>query len=126
MSMEQGRLLELIQRSRQGDPQAQEELVEAVQNRVYYHCRKMLKKEEDALDATQDVLLVMITSLDKLKEPAAFWGWVNGITANRCRHLLTAPHQEWQIPENEEGESLLDSLENLDEGLLPRKALDDG
>ena len=42
MSMEQGRLLELIQRSRQGDRQAQEELVEAVQNRVYYHCRKML------------------------------------------------------------------------------------
>ena len=126
MSIEQKTLLELIQRSRQGDRQAQEELVEAVQNRVYYHCRKMLKKEEDALDATQDVLLVMITSLDKLKESAAFWGWVNGITANRCRHLLTAPHQEWQIPENEEGESLLDSLENLDESLVPEKALDDG
>ena len=126
MSIEQKTLLELIQRSRQGDRQAQEELVEAVQNRIYYHCRKMLKKEEDALDATQDVLLVMITSLDKLKESAAFWGWVNGITANRCRHLLTAPHQEWQIPENEEGESLLDSLENLDESLVPEKALDDG
>lgn len=75
-------------------------------------------------DATQDVLIVMITSLDKLKEPAAFWGWVNGITANRCRHLLSSHHKEWQIPEDEEGNSMLDSMENLDEQLVPEKALD--
>lgn len=100
--MEQEKLKELIQKSIQEDGAAQETLVLAVQNKVYYHCKKMLKKEEDAQDATQDVLVAMLTSLDKLKEPAAFWGWVNGITANRCRHLLSAPHKEWQIPENEE------------------------
>ncbi len=122
--MEQEKLKELIQKSIQGDGAAQETLVLAVQNKVYYHCKKMLKKEEDAQDATQDVLVAMLTSLDKLKEPAAFWGWVNGITANRCRHLLSAPHKEWQIPENEEGDSLLDSVENLDETLVPEKALD--
>ncbi len=121
---EQGQLLEWIQRSRQGDPEAQEALILAAQNRVYYHCKKMLKQEQDAQDAAQDVLITMITSLDKLKEPAAFWGWVNGITANRCRHLLSAPHKEWQIPEDEEGNSMLDSLENLDEQLVPEKALD--
>lgn len=122
--MEQEKLKDLIQKSIQGDGAAQETLVLAVQNKVYYHCKKMLKKEEDAQDATQDVLVAMLTSLDKLKEPAAFWGWVNGITANRCRHLLSAPHKEWQIPENEEGDSLLDSVENLDETLVPEKALD--
>lgn len=95
-----------------------------VQNRVYYHCKKMLGKEEDAQDAVQDVLITMITSLDKLREPAAFWGWVNGITANRCRHLLCAPHKQWQIPEDEEGNSMLDTMENLDETLVPEKALD--
>lgn len=122
--MEQEKLKDLIQKSIQGDGAAQETLVLAVQNKVYYHCKKMLKKEEDAQDATQDVLVAMLTSLDKLKEPAAFWGWVNGITANRCRHLLSAPHKEWQIPENEEGDSLLDSMENMDETLVPEKALD--
>ena len=122
--MEQEKLLELIRRSREQDPDAQEELVRAAQNRVYYHCKKMLKHEEDARDAAQDVLLTMITNLDKLKEPAAFWGWVNGITANRCRHLLTAPHREWQIPEDEEGNSMLEHVEDLDETLVPDKALD--
>ena len=122
--MEQEKLLELIRRSREQDPDAQEELVRAAQNRVYYHCKKMLKHEEDARDAAQDVLLTMITNLDKLKEPAAFWGWVNGITANRCKHLLTTPHKEWQIPEAEEGNSMLEHVENLDETLVPDKALD--
>ena len=122
--MEQEKLLELIRRSREGDPDAREELVRAAQNRVYYHCKKMLKHEEDARDAAQDVLLTMLTSLDKLKEPAAFWGWVNGITANRCKHLLTTPHKEWQIPEDEEGNSMLESVESLDETLVPDKALD--
>ena len=122
--MDQEKLKDLIQKSIQGDRKAQETLVLAVQNKVYYHCKKMLKKEEAAQDAAQDVLIVMLTSLNKLKEPAAFWGWVNGITANRCRHLLSAPHKEWQIPEDEEGGSLLDGVENLDETLVPEKALD--
>ena len=118
-------LLAWIERARQGDREAQGELVQIVRNRVYYHCKQMLKREEDAQDAAQDVLITMLTSLDKLREPAAFWGWVNGITANRCRHLLSTPHKEWQIPEDEEGNSLLDRLENLDDRLVPEKALDD-
>lgn len=122
--MEQTRLLGLIEKSKAGDRQAQEELVVATQDKVYYHCKKMLKNEQDALDATQDVLITMLTSLDKLKAPAAFFGWVNGITANRCKHLLTQGITEWQIPEDEEGHSLLDTLETLDEASAPHKVLD--
>ena len=124
MKIDEEKLEELIRRSIQGEEEAQEALVQAVQNKVYYHCKKMLKKEEDTQDATQDVLIVMLSSLSKLREPAAFWGWVNGITANRCRHLLSAPHKEWQIPEDEEGVSLLDKAPNLDETLVPEQALD--
>ena len=122
--MEQKKLLKLIQQSKEGNSEAQSTLVREVQNRVYYHCLKMMKNEDDAKDATQDILIAMLTSLDKLREPAAFWGWVNGITANRCKHLLTTPHKEWQIPEDDDGNSMLDSIENIDEQLVPDKALD--
>ena len=64
--MEESNLQELIRRSREGEKEAQNELVKAVQDRVYYHCQKMMKKKEDAEDATQDVLFTMIGSLDKL------------------------------------------------------------
>ncbi len=48
--MEQNQLLELIEKSRAGDPQAQETLVAQAQGQVYCHCKKMLKNEDDALD----------------------------------------------------------------------------
>lgn len=122
--MEQPELISLIERCRAGDPDAQEKLVRETQNKVYYHCRKFLKNEEDAQDAAQDVLIAMITSLDKLREPAAFWGWVNSITARRCKFLLTRGTKEWQIPEDEEGNSMLYSIETLDEQTVPDKAVD--
>ena len=122
--MELQELLALIEACKAGDRQAQEKLVAEAQKRVYFHCKKMLKNEDDALDATQDVLIVMLTGLDKLREPAAFWGWLNGITANRCKHLLTQGTKEWQMPEDEEGNSLLDDVEDLDEQVVPDKALD--
>ena len=96
----------------------------AAQNRVYYHCRKMLKHEEDALDATQEILISMLTRLDRLQDPEAFWGWLSAMTANHCRNVLTRGRREAQIPEDDEGNSLLDAFESLDEQTVPDKALD--
>ena len=114
----------VIRRCLVGEQQAQEELVLAAQNRVYYHCRKMLKHEEDALDATQEILISMLTRLDRLQDPEAFWGWLSAMTANHCRNVLTRGRREAQIPEDDEGNSLLDAFESLDEQAVPDKALD--
>ena len=114
----------VIRRCLSGDQQAQEELVLAAQNRVYYHCWKMLKHEEDALNATQEILISMLTRLDRLQDPEAFWGWLSAMTANHCRNVLTRGRREAQIPEDDEGNSLLDAFESLDEQTVPDKALD--
>lgn len=122
--MERSSMAPIIGRCLSGDSQAQEELVLAVQSRVYYHCLKMLKNEEDALDATQEILISMLTKLDRLQDPEAFWSWLSSITANYCRNLLIRGRRESQIPEDEEGNSLLDAFENLDDQAVPDKALD--
>lgn len=122
--MEQNTLTELVRRCQQGDREAQEKLILATQDHIYYHCRKMLRHEEDALDATQEILISMLQGVDKLREPAAFWGWLNRMIANRCKNLLTRGPKESQIPEDEEGNSLLDTFETLDEQTVPDKALD--
>ena len=122
--MEKTEVVGLIPQCLAGDRSAQESLVLAVQNRVYYHCRKMLKNENDALDATQEVLISMLTKLDTLKEPAAFWGWLSAMTANYCRNSLRRSSREVQIPEDEEGGSILDTFESMDEQAVPDKALD--
>ena len=122
--MEKTEVIALIPRCLAGDPEAQEALVLAVQDRVFYHCKKMLRNEDDALDATQEILISMLTKLDTLKEPAAFWGWLSAMTANYCRNALRRAGREMQIPEDEEGNSLLDTFETLDEQAIPDKALD--
>lgn len=122
--MEKSELSALIRRCQRGDRQARETLILETQDHIYFHCRKMLKNEEDALDATQEILISMLEGLHNLQEPAAFWGWLNQMTANRCKNLLTRGFHENQIPEDEEGNSLLDAYENLDEQTVPDKALD--
>ena len=122
--MEMPSMAPVIRRCLSGDAGAQEELVLAAQNRVYYHCKKMLKHEEDALDATQEILISMLTKLDRLQDPEAFWGWLSAMTANHCRNVLTRGRREAQIPEDDEGNSLLDAFESLDEQTVPDKALD--
>lgn len=123
--MTQPELTAWIQKARDGDRSAQEALILEIQDRVYFHCRKMMKNESDAQDAAQDVLIAVLTGLDKLREPAAFYGWVNGITANRCRHLLSRGSRELQFAEDEDGGSVADNLEELDQAAIPEAALDD-
>lgn len=122
--MKKENLTGLIARCLTGETTAQEELVLAVQDRVYYHCRKMLKDEDRALDLTQDVLMVMLTKLDTLQNPEAFSSWLGGITANLCRNAINRGPREVQIPEDEDGNSLLDTYETLDQQSVPDKVLD--
>ena len=122
--VEKGEVTKLLPGCLAGDRTSQEQLVLLAQKRVYYHCKKMLKQEEDALDATQEILISMLTNLGSLREPAAFWGWLSGITANYCRNVLRRRGREVAIPEDEEGNSLLDQFETQDEQLVPEKALD--
>lgn len=117
---------EILSRCRTGDSAAQEQLVLDTQDRIYYYALKMLRSEQDALDITQEVLITMLTSLDKLQNDGAFYSWIGGITANMCRNALNrGPHKkEVQVVDDEDGNSLFDTFEDIDEQKAPEKALD--
>ena len=117
--MEQTELLELIAKSQSGSRDAQEKLVLAVQNRVYYHCLKTLRNEDDAMDAVQDILISMLGGLNTLRSPESFWAWLNQITCRTCCRRMARQHREVQLLAPEE---LLE--ENLDDQTSPEDALD--
>lgn len=122
--MKQENLEELIEKSRNGDRQSQEKLVLAVQDKVYYHCRKMLKSPEDAMDAAQDILVAMLGSLEKLREPAAFWAWLNRMTSNVCCKRLTQSRREAAFWGEDPAAPLSAPGEDLDDQLVPERVLD--
>lgn len=122
--MEKEQLIELVKKSQAGDPAAVEALLENAYTSVSYQCRKLLKNAQDAEDVTQEVLLTLYKKLDTLQEPAAFWGWLNRITANRCMNALSRTHLDLSFLEDEDGHSVMDDVENEDEQLVPEVALD--
>ena len=122
--MEKADLTALIVKAQAGDQEAMEEILRTAHTSVSYQCRKLLRDPRNAEDATQEVLLTVYTRLGNLKNPAAFWGWLNTTTANRCMDVLRRDNVELQFAEDEEGHSVLDSLEELDEQSVPDKSLD--
>ena len=121
--MDQSELSELIAKCREGDPQAQEQLVLAVQEKVRFHCLRMLRDRDRAEDAAQDILIAMLAGLGSLREPNAFWGWLNQITVRCCRKRRARTIRELRYIQ-EADDALLETLEIQDDQQQPDKRLD--
>ena len=77
----------LARRAREGDREALESLVSAIQGRVYGLALRMLWHPEDARDAAQEILLRIVTRLSTFRGASSFSTWAYRVAAN---HLLTA------------------------------------
>ena len=77
----------VIAAAQAGEAQALEALVRAVQNRVHHLALRMLADPALAQDATQEILIRLVTKLSTFRGEARFSTWVYRIATN---YLLTA------------------------------------
>src|SRR5262245_28571641 len=75
----------LIARAQAGDAAAFERLVTTRIDRCYRLAWSILLDDADAADATQEAFVSAWRQLPRLREPAAFDGWLNRIVANAAR-----------------------------------------
>ena len=80
-------LEDLVERARGGDRQSLERIAEEVQRPVYNLALRMLWHPEDARDATQEILIRVITHLGSFRGDSRFLTWVFRVAAN---YLITA------------------------------------
>ena len=78
-------LVDLVERSRGGDAAALEALIVEVRDPVHRLALRMTACPEDAEDATQEILIKVMTRLDSFRGDAAVTTWVYRVAAN---HLL--------------------------------------
>lgn len=78
-------LLALIEKATAGDGKSLETLILGVQDLVFNLSLRMLGTFADAEDATQDILLKVITHLSTFKKESAFSTWVFSIAVNHLR-----------------------------------------
>lgn len=113
-----------VRAAQQDDAAALDRLLADVQDPVYYTCLKVLHSETAAEDATQEILLNAIRKIKTLKNPAAYIGWVNRITANYLKTLLSKKSREVFLQEDESGRDPFAMFEQVDVETVPEKALD--
>ena len=77
---------QLVEQAREGNEEALEAVVRALQDRIYNLALRMLWHPSDAEDATQEILLKVITRLRQFRQESTFMTWVYQIATN---HLFT-------------------------------------
>ena len=80
--------LELVQRCRQGEPAAYEELYRAHSARLYSLLLRMLGGAEDAEDLLQEVFLQAYRKLDGFRGESSLGTWLYRLAVNQCLDYL--------------------------------------
>lgn len=77
----------LIKQARQGDKDALINLVMAKQNEYYRLALVHTGSPEDAMDALQDMIIILCEKINQLKNEASFYTWSMTILVNCCRKI---------------------------------------
>ena len=87
----------LVTRASEGDQDAWRELVDRYAPLVYTICTRYRLNNHDIEDVGQNVWLLLVEQLGKLREPAALPGWLATTTARECLRVVTATHKSERL-----------------------------
>ncbi len=96
---------ELIQKVKDGNTDAFEELTLKHQTTVYNISLRMLKNEHDAFDVSQDALLKAFINIKKFNGRCAFSTWLYRITVNTCLDYIKKAKKDKHYISLEQGSS---------------------
>src|SRR3989442_11407130 len=113
--MREESLEDLVRRAREGDGESLERLVSGIQDRIYGLSLRMLWHPEDARDATQEILIRIVTRLATFRGESSFSTWTHRVAAN---YLLSARKSRLE----QQGYTFQRFGEELDEGLCDAPA----
>lgn len=78
----------LVERSKKGDRDAFEHLVQLYENKVYTIAYRLMGNHADAADLAQESLIKIYQALPNFRGDASFSTWIYHITVNVCRDEL--------------------------------------
>lgn len=100
-----------------------ETLVEATQDGVYRLALRMLAQPADAEDATQEILIKVLTRLGSYRGEAAVPTWVYRIGVNHLLDRRKTPYEQARLGFTEFGHDLADGLADSADEHQPEAAL---
>jgi RNA polymerase sigma factor (sigma-70 family) len=117
---------DLVDKATAGDKKALETLIVGVQDIVFNLSLRMLGTFADAEDATQDILLKMITHLSSFRGDSSFTTWVFSIAANHLKNYKKHMFARYPLSfeyygddiENGKSKDVPDLTQNVEKGIL--------
>lgn len=100
----------LVSRARDGDATALEGVVLAIQGRVHSLALHMLWHPEDARDATQEILIRVVTHLGTFRGESSFRTWVDRVACNHLRTMRRARMERMELTFDAFAEDLAEGL----------------
>lgn len=91
--------VELIRAAQRSDAVSLGILLERHRALLHALALRMLGREPQAQDAVQDVFVIAVSSIERLREPEAVGAWLRGILRNVC--LMRLREQKGEIPFDE-------------------------
>lgn len=114
-----------VERAKKGDAAAQERILAAIRDAVYYTCYRMLCDADCAADATESIAQKILADIQTLEDPAAFESRVNQLTAAHCSELLRSVDDRFFAGQDETGREPLAPYHTMDEKPVPQLTVEE-
>ncbi|MDQ6422260.1 sigma-70 family RNA polymerase sigma factor [Paenibacillus sp. LHD-117] len=98
----------LVKQAQKGNKEALLQLIIAEQDAYYRLAYSYMRNEHDAMDAMEDMIVMLYEKLDQLQKVDAFYSWSKTILVNRCKTILR--QKERFLPLEDERESSFAAL----------------
>ncbi len=119
-SINNAKLSKYVAKAQRGNKKALEYIVNITGDYIYYYCLTLLCDEDEAVDAVQDIYVILLEKLKTLKNPDAFLGWLKIVTSNYCKNRLARKNPVVSIEEYEN----TDFTEDDDIQINPEKSVE--
>ncbi|GIN90563.1 RNA polymerase sigma factor [Siminovitchia terrae] len=78
----------LVKMAKKGDKEALLQLIMAEKDAYYRLALTYMKNEHDAMDAMEEMILILYEKIEHLKKAEAFYSWSKTILVNLCKSML--------------------------------------
>jgi len=103
-------LTELVERAQGGDRQALEDVLRLISDDVHRLALRMTGCPDDAADATQEILVKVLTRLSTFRRQAAFTTWVHRVAVNHLVDRKRSAVERYEMTFGAFADDLLDGL----------------
>lgn len=112
--------IELMKKAKRGNKEALLSLIMIQKPEYYKLAYVFMKNEDDALDALQDMIVIIYDNITKLRKDESFYYWSKTILVNTCKAKLKRNNKQTSLEEIKKHTIIEDFDDPVDKIILER------